>query len=411
MRWSRRSLLGCCAGALGALAGCGYRQAAGRDSPAGDGTTPTPTAPPTETPERRMVNGIRVPVPLSELRRGAPKNGIPAIVDPAFAEDWSGFSIEVNTNTGTYVSEPRLESDDRVIGVERDGEARAYPLRVLNWHEIVNDSLGGPLLVTYCPLCGSGLTAVRRAGGEETIFGVSGYLHNQDLVMYDEATGSLWSQIAATAIRGPLTGETLELVPSTLTTWGEWQAVNPETVVLRPPPESTTITDTGPANYTRYPYRNYRENDRIGLGGAFSDDRLHPKTMVVGVSRDGAAVAYPLDAVQEAGVINDVVGGFPVVVAATEAGTLVAYSRRVDGETLTFERAGTDHLRAGGSRWRITTGTAVDGPHQGTTLTKANDASPMFFFAWKKFNPDTAVYGAENTDTADGAEATGTPTG
>ena len=286
MTYSRRSLLACCAAGAGLLAGCGYRADAGANG-ADQGTPATPA---TGTPERRAVNGVEVPVPKSDLQRGAAKDAIAAIVDPVFGEDWSGISMEVTTNVGTYTSKPRLSADDPVIGVQRAGEARAYPLRLLNWHEVVNDDLDGPLLVSYCPLCGSALTAVREAGGEETIFGVSGLLYRNDLVMYDRATESLWAQIAATAIRGELTGETLELVPSTLTTWGEWQETAPDTVVLRPPPDSGTIGDAGPANYDQYPYGGYRTNSRIGIGGSTDDDRLHPKTTVVGV-RDGDTAA------------------------------------------------------------------------------------------------------------------------
>jgi hypothetical protein len=403
MTYSRRSLLACCAAGAGLLAGCGYRADAGVNEAGRD-----PMASPTASPEQRTVNGVEVPVPRSELQRGAAKDAIAAIVDPVFGEDWSGISMEVNTNVGTYISKPRLSADEPVIGVARAGEARAYPLRLLNWHEVVNDEFGGPLLVTYCPLCGSAMTAVRRAAGEETVFGVSGLLYRNDLVMYDRATDSLWSQIIATAIRGELTGETLQLVPSTLTTWGEWQETYPDTVVLRPPPDSGTIGDAGPANYDQYPYGQYRTDSKIGLGGSADDGdgRLHPKTTVIGVERDDAAVAYPLPIVQEAGVVNDTVGNLPVVVAATADGTLVAYVRRVDGEAVPVERADETHLRAAGSRWQVTTGRAVDGPPQGPGLEAANDTSPMFFFAWTDFNAETEVYGVDRGTTV----ATGTPT-
>ena len=393
MQLRRRSLLAACCGGVAALAGCGERGDAGAPGDEGSETT-TPTA----TPERRSVNGVDVPVPRSELQRGAARDAIAAIVDPVFGEDWSGISMEVNMNVGSYTSRPRLSADDRVIGVTRAGEARAYPLKLLVRHEVVNDSFptaeggDGPLLVTYCPLCGSALTAVRRAGDMEATFGVSGLLFRNDLVMYDAATDSFWSQVAATAIRGPRTGETLELVPSTLTTLGEWRETHPETVVLRPPPDSGTVGDAGPSNYDRYPYGTYRTDERIGLGGEY-EGALHPKTTVIGVTDGGEAVAYPLSLVQEAGVVNDRVGDLPVVVAATGEGTLVAYVRRVDGEATPFERADESHLRAAGSRWRVADGQAVDGPHEGVTLPRANEVSPLFFFAWKEFNPDTAVHG------------------
>jgi hypothetical protein len=384
MESRRRYLAGVGAAAFAALAGCTGRFDG--DDDAAEGETPTGGA----SAEERLT----LPVPESELDRGAGKDDIPAIVDPVFAEDWSGY--------GTGDSPARLSADDRIVGVARAGEARAYPLRILNWHEVVNDSLPTaegeePLLVTYCPLCGSALTAVRRAGDMEATFGVSGLLFRNDLVMYDTATDSLWSQVAATAIRGELTGETLELVPSTLTTLGEWRETHPETVVLRPPPDSSTVRGSDATrDYGRNPYAGYAESREIGVGlsgSDYDDDRLHPKTTVIGVTDGGEAVAYPLSTVREAGVVNDRVGDLPVVVAATGEGTLVAYVRRVDGEATPFERADESHLRAAGSRWRVADGRAVDGPHEGVTLSRANEVSPLFFFAWKEFNPDTVVHG------------------
>jgi len=361
---NRRGLLSVCSAGVTALAGCaGSQRLGGGES---DTQTGTPDA----------------FVPRSEMERGAGKDSIPAIAEPAFADDW------------TDVDAAPLQDTNEVIGVVRDGEPRAYPLRILNWHEIVNDVFGGPLLVTYCPLCGSAVTALREAGGETTVFGVSGLLYKNDLVMYDRATESLWSQIEAGAINGELVGETLQLVPSTLTTWGEWTTAHPDTSVLLPPPESGTITDASPRNYDKDPYGGYEYSDRIGLGGSYDDDRLHPKATVLGVARDGTATAYPLDSVIEAGgVVNDRVGETPIVVAVTgdRDGALVGYERRVDGETLTFE-SDRAVLTAGGSQWDPLTGRAIDGPYEETTLAPATDRSPMFFFAWLDFFPDTAVY-------------------
>ena len=391
----RRYLSGLAGGTAAWLAGCSGL--AGRSDPRGaNGTTDTPAA--TDTPRvtdgpddvttaggtatgvPRSAGDVELPVPRSELDRGAPEDAIPAITGPAFGTDWSEFAVE-------------LAPDERVIGVERGGEARAYPLAILNWHEVVNDTFDGPLLVTYCPLCGSGLTAERRVDDEETTFGVSGLLWNSDLVMYDRATDSLWSQIMATAIRGPKTGSTLSLVPSTLTKWSAWRETHPDTRVLLPPPASGAIGEAKPRDYARDPYTGYDESRRIGIGGEEFEGRLHPKTEVIGIAHDGVARAYPFDAVTSDGVINDRVGDLPVVVTTDPGAALVAYERRVDGDELTFEPAGTDTIRAGGSRWRRATGEAIDGPHEGTQLPRANDASPMFFFAWRDFNPDTGVYG------------------
>jgi hypothetical protein len=323
---------------------------------------------------------VELPVPKGDLVRGAPKNGIPAITEPAFGSDWSDTDFA-------------LSDDDEVIGLTRDGTARAYPIRVLDYHEIVNDELGGPLLVTYCPLCGSGMTAVRTVRGEETVFGVSGYLYRADLVMYDERTNSLWSQIMATAINGELTGDTLTLVPSSLTTWGAWRDDHPDTEVLLPPPASGTITDARPRSYDVAAYAGYENTRRIGIGySSFDDDRLHPKAQVIGVSTDGAAKAYPFGAVADAGVLNDRVGEIPVVVATGPEETLYAYDRRVGDETLSFERSG-NRIVGGGSEWTITTGEAVSGPHEGERLESASGGTRMFWFAWLEFNPETTLYG------------------
>jgi hypothetical protein len=213
--------------------------------------------------------------------------------------------------------------------------------------------------------------------------------------MYDRESDSLWSQVLATAIRGPLTGTELDLLPATTTSWGEWRASHPDTSVLLPPPLSDTVTGRVTRDYDRDPYRGYDASSRVGIGyNDDVDDRLHPKTRVLGVAHGGEAVAYPLSAVAETPLVTDDVGGLPVVVAATTGGTLVAYDRRVDGSTLSFDReSGTDALAAGGSRWDLLTGRATDGPHAGTTLTRANDRSPMFWFAWAEFFPDTTIYG------------------
>lgn len=381
----RRRYLGGCACLTGALGGClrrvGYQ---GDRVPSDDDSTVAGPETPTGSPE--------VPVPESELIRAAPRDAIPAIVDPTFASDWSAVSYTVRgPDNDTYEADGRLAEDNQVIGIRQDGQARAYPLRVLNWHEVVNDTFGGPLLATYCPLCGSAMTAVREAAGQETVFGVSGLLYKNDLVMYDEATDSLWSQIQAQAIRGELVGERLELHPSSLTTWGKWREQHPNTQVLVPPPDSGTVTGAVSRNYQLNPYATYESSRRIGFNGSYTDNRLHPKTTVIGIEHRGVARAYPFAAVRTAGVVNDDVNGLPVVVAATDT-TIAAYLRQVRGVRVTFERADTDHIFAAGSRWRIVDGVAVDGSAEGESLEQANDTSPMFFFAWKSFTEETDVW-------------------
>lgn len=397
---NRRQLLaGLATAGLGGVAGCSEAGLSSPTDSSGAGQQ-SPTAgqqSPTEAGD--TIAGVELPVPRDALDRGAPEDAIPAIVDPVFDTDWSGLTIEVPDRFGGGVreKEPRLSPEDLVVGLERDGEARAYPLRVLNWHEVVNDDFRGPTLVTFCPLCGSGVTAERRVRGEVTQFGVSGLLWNSDLVMYDELTESLWSQIAGAAIRGPETGTRLSLLPSQLTTLSTWRESHPETLVLRPPPESETVGDDGVRDYTIDPYAGYEDSGQIGIGANDEpDDRLDPKQQVLGITHQGTAVAYPLSVVAERGLVNDTVGDLPVVVTVgPDNASLFGFVRRANGQTLTFERANATQMTADGSRWSVTTGEAVDGPRSGTQLEPATETGQLFWFAWADFYPDTRVFGMD----------------
>jgi hypothetical protein len=341
--------------------------------------------------------GVQLPLSRFGLHRGAARDGIPAITVPAFAADWS--SVDAT-----------LDDDHRVIGVDAGSETRAYPLSVLVWHGAVNDvferssttdrsapdtRVDGPVLVTYCPLSGSGVVVDRRVAGEVRTFAVSGLLWQSTQVLYDVESESLWSPLFGTAISGPLRGTALGRHPATVTTWGEWRREHPETTVLLPPPVSDTVKGWQTRDYDRDPYRGYAWSARVGVGhNPVVDERLHPKVSVVGIVADGVARAYPSVAVDVAGVVNDTVGTRPVVVAATRAGSLVAYDRRVDGVVLDFERDG-DVLVGGGSRWNLVTGRALDGTHEGTRLAPAADYSQLFWFAWAEFNPETEIYGEQ----------------
>jgi len=154
-------------------------------------------------------------VPRAEIRHGGPAvDGIPAIRDPKF----------VSVEDADY-----LRDQDIVIGIVRNGDARAYPLRILVWHEIVNDDFGTlPVAVTYCPLCGTAMVFDRRAGGETRTFGVSGLLYNSDVLMYDHESKSLWSQLAMKAVSGPAVEAPLAWLPSDHMTWVAWRHRYPE---------------------------------------------------------------------------------------------------------------------------------------------------------------------------------------
>ncbi len=251
MQPRRRDLLGALAGGLAASAGC-LGGATGDD--AGDPTgTATPTASPATVDPPSLAEQGRPP---DVCERDPTGSDIVAIAEPAFAPAWPDDPPD-----GYRAVTP----ETTVIGVRGDGLARAYPLPVLVRHEVVNDDVGGPVLVTFCPLCRSGLVAERRVDGRATTFDVSGLLWrpprlqvaasedddrvfsdredgpspSQNLVMVDAATGSLWSQLLARAICGPATGDDLTVRPSTLTTWGEWRERHDAAAVLLPPPAST----------------------------------------------------------------------------------------------------------------------------------------------------------------------------
>lgn len=395
----RRYLAWLAAGALGGLAGCSGDLASSAEEPT---VTPASVEPDSPSTPGGSAADIELPVPKQQLEIAGFRDSIPAITEPVFADDWSEVTLRLEQQRISpdfdFETEPRLTPELPVIGVERGGLARAYPLGVLNWFEVVNDTFpresgDEPVLVTYCPLCRTGLAAERRVQGEETVFGVSGLLYRDNLVMYDAATGSLWSQVRAQAIRGPMTGTHLELLPASLTSWGEWRADHPDTQVLLPPPISGTVTGEGVQDVTKSPYGNYENVSRTGVGpGGYSSDPLHPKAIVIGVRADGVARAYPLEAVRAAGgVVNDVVGDKPVVVAAADE-TLAAYDRRVDGQVRTFEPAGSGQMTAADSRWSIPTGRAVAGPLRGRELTSATSASAMYWFAWAQFNPETELW-------------------
>lgn len=179
--------------------------------------------------------GSRSSVPLEDIRPGGPAvDGIPALSWPkkARAKEADAF----------------LDPEDRVLGVAIQGEATAYPIRILNWHEIVNDTLGGvPIAATYCPLRDAGIAFERRLDGEIVEFGVSGLLYRRALVMYDRRGRSLWSQTLGKAIVGPSTGRVLVRRPAVMTTWKEWKARHPGTLVV--------TFDTGHVrDYRRDPY-------------------------------------------------------------------------------------------------------------------------------------------------------------
>ncbi|MBI4054872.1 MAG: DUF3179 domain-containing protein [Elusimicrobia bacterium] len=233
-------------------------------------------------------------VPLEELLRGGPPvDGIPALTNPKKLRVKEADRI--------------LAPDDAVLGILLNGESSAYPIRLLNWHEIANDTVGGvPIAVTYCPLCRSGIVFDRRVDSKETEFGVSGLLYKSDLVMYDRSSKSLWSQILGQAIAGPSTGKALKRLPAVHTTWKEWGQKHPDTTVA-------AFTTGHGRDYSRDPYQGYESRGEIYFSVGRQDPRLHPKEPVFGIRQGRNTLAVPERLVREKGAVRAKLGGEEIV--------------------------------------------------------------------------------------------------
>ncbi len=334
-------------------------------------------------------------ISLSELvvciGRPDPRDVIPPIDDPAFetveeAAEW-------------------LVDREPVVLLELEGEARAYPLRILTSHEVVNDEVGDrSVVVSYCPLCNSAVTFDREVDGQLLRFGVSGLLRNSDLVMWDRQTESLWQQITGEAIVGELAGAELDFVPSPIVAWGDFRAQFPNGQLLS--------RDQGifpPELYDRQPYAGYDSSTRPFLFRGEPDDRYPAMERVVAVRIDGADKAYPFSEISDERAVNDEVAGRPILVVfgaddtasvldsgdvttGRAVGVGLAFERTVDGQVLTFESEGEDRFvdLETGSKWDLF-GNAVSGQLAGEQLTPVVNTNELWF-AWAAFNEGAAVY-------------------
>ena len=286
-----------------------------------------------------------------------------------------------------------LKETDLVMGYATRSGAYAYPIKILNFHEIVNDVIDGvPVLVSYCPLCFSGAVYSRDLEGEVLLFGNTSALYESDMVMYDHQTGSYWFQVIGEAIVGPLTGKRLELLPSMTTTWGEWKRQHPETVVL-----SRNIEGLGdPRQYERDPFVGYAEGINRGrfyfpVSKEKLDGRLRPGDKVFAVQVGESHKAYPL-ATDSDWVLNDEVGGESVVVIGrAERPAAVAYLRTINGRELSFRlNDGSVEDAETNSEWDDS-GKAVSGPMAGAQL-MAVPSRTSFWFSLVGALPSIELY-------------------
>lgn len=381
-------------------------------------------------------------IPLSDiLSGGPPPNGIPAL---GFEADWRGASE--STAAPDFVTQAEaarwLGAQEPVIALSINGEVKAYPLQILTWHEIANDTLGGlPVAVTFCPLCNSALAfdrriplterqlqkvtdlndAIRAAPldeaflgtykaqgndaeglvGVEVTFGVSGALYNSNMLMFDNQTSTLWSQLLGTGAVGALTDTQLLRYPAQIISFEEFRAAYPDALVQS--------TDTGfRRDYGRNPYVGYDDADSPAfLFQGDADGRLAPKARVISVDAPAEAVAYPFSVLEQHHVINDTIGEQPVVVfwqagtssaldastidSSRDVGAAALFSRTLDGQTLTFTWTGEAFQDSETeSSWNIL-GQATAGALAGKQLEPIVHDNTLWF-AWAAFKPDTRIY-------------------
>ena len=311
---------------------------------------------------------------------------------------------------------PNMDPQERVVGVEVNGEAKAYPMSLMSFHEVANDTVGGmPVAVTWSPVCYAPRAFARKApraasptaspqltvGAQLLEFGNSGKLILNSSVYYDQPTESLWLQFMGQAVYGPYEGWWLEQVPAVNTSWQSWLDAYPDTLVLdREETESVDLFDR------------YYRSDRAGIHNQSAKDlRWRNKDVVLGVEINQEVKAFPFPWLVEQPLVADEIGGEPVcVVLERISATALAFDPRVEGRTLTFEEDGDNPRRPEepegedpelpeivfeplflrdrqtGSRWRAVSGECVEGELQGRRLRRLPTAMG-FWFAWSRFYP------------------------
>ena len=327
-------------------------------------------------------------VDLAEIESGGPpKDGIPSIDRPRFV--------------GARAARAWLKAKEPVIVLRVGREARAYPIQILMFHEIVNDTIAGvPVAVTFCPLCNASLVFERRVDGRVLDFGTTGRLRFSDLVMYDRQTESWWQQFTGRGIVGHYAGSELRRLPSEIVAFEDFSAAHPAGLVLS--------RETGHARpYGRNPYAGYDRIDQSPfLFSSAVDKRLPPMERVLSVTAGGKHRLYPLTLLEKHPVSNRELGGLPYVVFAKggmaspldrpniEEGRAIpaatAFDRRLLGRKLEFTlRNGRFHDTGTDSEWNLL-GEAVAGPLKGQRLSPV-ESGVHFAFAWLAFNPDSEI--------------------
>ena len=316
-------------------------------------------------------------IPQGEVADGGPgPDGIPSIDDPKF-----------DLITADEPSDP----SELIIGMMVDGVAKAYPHEIMDWHEIVNDGTdAAPYTMSYCPLTGTALAWKGDPAATNPDFGVSGLLFNSNLILYDRATASLWPQMFEQSVNGPRIREVPTRMQVIETTWGTWRAMYPDSLIMN--------TSTGHRrDYGDYPYGDYKDNSGLLFPVANADQRLHPKTRVLGIRENGQAKVYQIDGFGTATMaINEQFGSTQIVVVGNSGANFGAiYDRTLsDGTILNFTAIGGQLPNVlqddEGNVWDIF-GKAVSGPRAGEQLGPTDSYIGMWF-AWAAFFPSIEIH-------------------
>jgi len=316
-------------------------------------------------------------IPVSDVKDGGPgKDGIPSIDNPKF----------IDANQAVFLTDNLL-----IVGIVKDNVIRAYPHKILDWHEIVNDNIGGDFVaINYCPLTGTSFGWEGKTGGALSTFGVSGLLYNANLILYDRETNSNWSQLKLECVNGDLIGDKPNLVNVVETTWGTWRSLYPNTKVLS--------TDTGiNRNYERIAYEGYSDGDTYFIfPPEFINTALPNKERVHAIIDEGKSKVYQFHNFSGGKVIKDFFSGENYLVAGNEN---LIYSYKLEGDyvNLNFEYDFNSSEGEGvffkdneGNKWSVF-GEAIEGSRIGQRLTPSKSVM-SYWFAIAVFYPNPEIY-------------------
>ena len=330
---------------------------------------------------RVFYSGAPVRIRLEEVVwGGVPLDGIPALDDPP----------TIGAAEAGY-----LEPDERVFGVRLGGEARAYPLRILSWHEMLNDVVGGrPVTLSFCTLCGSGiLYSTRTPAGGSYRFGTSGLLYRSNKLMFDRGSHTLWSNLTGEPVVGRLaaSGVRLEMLPMTVTSWEDWRRLHPDTSVLALAPLARAYG--GRLGFDYRPGAADRRRQGVVFPAGPQSAALERDAEVFGIRAGGSAKAYPVELLLRERVVNDRVGHLAVVLTADpESGAIRAYERGDHRFTAAASRE--ELVDEEGRRW--TSGESELAPAAGDAAPLPRAAGHLaLWFGWHAFHPQTGLWAPE----------------